>query len=63
MTVFRVTKRGAFGDLCKKEKKMTQFAIKITVYKIYELLKYKEVECHPEYDISVQFFFLTYNLA
>lgn len=57
MTVFRVTKRGAFGDLCKKEKKMTQFAIKITVYKIYELLKYKEVECHPEYDISVQFFF------
>lgn len=21
MTVFRVTKRGAFGDLCKKEKK------------------------------------------
>lgn len=29
---------------------------KVTVYKIYELLKYKEVKCRPEYDISMQFF-------
>lgn len=63
MTVFRVTKRGAFGDLCKKEKKMTQFAIKITVYKIYELLKYKEVECTQNVTSACSFFFLTYNLA
>lgn len=56
MTVSKLKKRGAFGDLCKKKKDYKICHKKVTVYKIYELLKYKEVECGPEYDISTQFF-------